>query len=508
MWARQMGTRTSFSGRPFPDSDRLYNREMVDEAMLGEWWLPDQERSKAPGSLALNSRFPKLSLIGCLDSASAANASPPSEPSTYPVVFGREIVHDREVTIFGANGSVVPTFSPANPGTTQDLNIDGIILFGCHLADKSLPVVSTMVARVFSLGHWLGAGSRLGQREASAADPSRTLATLATHRPKLEAIEIRPGTTVQFFFTYSESTDYGIEGAVLSLTDDGAAQFSYDTPVTLEQAQDDVALLVRLVTFFTGSTSWVQSQIITLDRDSPQVEVWRGGRPDFKVPETSDLRQREVLHSTQIELRRVVVKWYELNRDAGRAGVNVLQAHHFKAGQYVETELLAAVTALDVLYRVLSTRREQELPIKQAAHPDAVSKADKARKMLPSELHSALKKPHATDTPLRSRLQYLLEWIGRQQFAAVIPLDKQDAWTELAKDVRNSIAHDGDFTSHLDRDGLLALQLEVRWLLKLALLKHLEVSDDLLVEATLCSEEGRSARYTSRYLPPMYGGAA
>lgn len=479
---------------------------MVDEAVLGEWWLPDERQSRAPGSLALGSPFPKLSLIGCLDSASTA--SPFSEPPTYPVVFGREILPDRKITVFGANGSAVPNFSPANPGTRQDLDIDGIILFGCHLADKSLPVVSTMTARVFGLGHWLGAGSTLGQREASAASPSKTLATLVSHRPKLEAIEIRPGTTLQFFFTYSESTVYGVEGAVLSLTDDGAAQFSYDTPVTLEQAEDDVALLVRLVTFFTGSTSWVQSQIVTSDRDSPQIEVWRGGRPDFEVPETSDLRQREVLHSTQIELRSVVVKWYELNRGAGRVGVNVLQAHHFKAGQYVETGLLAAVTALDVLYRVLSTRREQELPIKQAAHPDAVSKADSARKMLPPELHYALKKTSDTSTPLRSQLQHLLKWIGRQQFAAVVPVDKQESWTDLAKNVRNSIAHDGDFTAHLDSAGLLALQLEVRWLLKLALLKHLEVSDELLVKATLQSEEGRSASYTFRYLPPMQSGAA
>jgi hypothetical protein len=291
------------------------------------------------------------------------------------------------------------------------------------------------------------------------------------------------------------------------LTDDGAAEFSYETPVTLDEAEDDVALLVRLVTFFTGTPSWVQSQVVTLGSDSSRIEVRRGGRPDFEVPETMDLGQREVLHSTQIELSSVVTKWYALNRGTGRAGVNVLQAHHFKADQYVETGLLAAITAFDVLYRVLSVGREQELPTRQAAHPDAVSKAASARKMLPQELHTAIRKTPHTDTPLLSQLRYLLKWVGRQQFAAVVPVDKQDLWTELAKDVRNSIAHDGDFTAHLDSGGLLALQLEVRWLLKLALLKHLDVSDDLLVKATLHSEEGRSASYTFRCLPTMQSEA-
>ena len=44
-------------------------------------------------------------------------------------------------------------------------------------------------------------------------------------------------------------------------------------------------------------------------------------------------------------------------------------------------------------------------------------------------------------------------------------------------------------------------------LLKLAILKQLEVSDDLLLKATLHSEEGRSARYTFRHLPTMQPGA-
>ena len=423
------------------------------------------------------------------------------------MVFGSEMVPDRKITIFNASGSVFHSDSQSNPGTRQDLNIKGTILFGCHLADSRLPAVSTMTARVFGLGHWLGAGSALGQRRTSATDPSRTVASLVSHRPKLEAIEIRKGTSLQFFFTYSESTVYGAEGTVLSLTDDGAAQFSYKIPVTLDEAEDDVALLVRLVTFFTGATSWVQSQVVTLAHDSSRIDVWRGGRPDFEVPETSDLGQREVLHSTQIELSSVMAKWYEVNQSAGRAGVNVLQAHHFKADQYVETGFLAAVTALDVLYRVLSTGREQELPIKQKANPDLVSTIASARATLSPELHSALKRTGDTDTSLLSKLRYLLTWIGPQQFAAVVPVDKQGSWTDLAKKVRNSIAHEGAFTAHLDRSGLLALQLQVRWLLKLAILKHLDVSDDLLVKATLHSEEGRSASYTFRYLPTMQSGA-
>jgi hypothetical protein len=476
---------------------------MVDDTVFGQWWLPDEEQAKVPGSLVLSSRFPKLSLIGSLEPASAGLASLFSEPPFHRVVLGSEIVPDRKITIFKAGGSVVHSDSLSNPGARQDLEIEGTILFGCHLADRSLPVVSTMTARVFGLGHWLGAGSALGQRETSATDPSRTLAPLVSHSPKLAAIEVRKGTFLQFFFTYSESTVYGAEGTVLSLTDDGAAQFSYETPVTLGEAEDDVALMVRLVTFFTGSASWVQSQVVTLGGDSTRIEVWRGGRPDFEVPEASDLGQREVLHSTQIELGSVVAKWYKLNQSAGRVGVNVLQAHHFKADQYVETGFLAAVTALDVLYRVLSAGREQELPIKQEANPDVVSAVASARAALSPEFHLALKRTGDTKTSLLRMLQYLLTWIGPQQFAAVVPVDKQDSWTDLTKDVRNSIAHDGDFTAHLDSSGLLALQLQVRWLLKLAMLKHLDVSDDLLVAATLHSEEGRSASYTFRYLPTM-----
>ncbi|MEA9999855.1 hypothetical protein QN367_12180 [Cryobacterium sp. RTS3] len=479
---------------------------MVDDTVFGEWWLPEEEQARASGALALSSRFAKLSLVGSLEPASAGLASLFSEPSTHPVVFGSEMVPDRKVTIFNASGSVVHNGSLSNPVTRQDLNITGTILFGCHLADSSLPVVSTITARIFGLGHWLGAKSVLGQRETSATDPSRTLAILVSHSPKLEAIEIRKGTSLQFFFTYSESTVYGAEGTVLSLTDDGAAQLSYETPATLAEAEDDVALLVRLVTFFTGSTSWVQSQVVTLGGDSSPIEVWRGGRPDFEVPETSDLGQREVLHSTQIELSSVVTKWYELNRGTGRAGVNVLQAHHFKVDQYVETGFLAAVTAFDVLYRVLSTGREQELPTRKAANPDAVSKAACARKILPPELQGAIRKTGHTDTPLRSQLGYLLTWIGPQQFAEVVPVDKQASWTDLTKDVRNSITHDGDFTAWVDSGGLLALQLQVRWLLKLAILKHLDVSDDQLVMATLHSAEGRSASYTCRYLPTLQSG--
>ncbi|WP_432432545.1 HEPN domain-containing protein [Cryobacterium breve] len=107
---------------------------------------------------------------------------------------------------------------------------------------------------------------------------------------------------------------------------------------------------------------------------------------------------------------------------------------------------------------------------------------------------------------MRSQLRYLLTWIGPQQFAEVVPVDKQASWTDLTKDVRNSITHDGDFTAWIDSGGLLALQLQVRWLLKLAILKHLDVSDDQLVKATLHSAEGRSASYTCRYLPTLQSG--
>ena len=486
-----------------PPPDRFYNQEMVHDAVIGHWWLPGKEAARVPGSLDFGARFANLSLIGSLEPASdiVGIASLFPEPPAYRVVFGREIIPDREITIFGASGSAVPNFSPSNPAPRQDLDLEGTILFGCHLADRSLPVVSTMTARLFNLGYWLGARSELRQRETSATDPSRTVASLETNSPKIEAIEIREGTSLQFFFTYFESAVYGAEGAVLSLADDGAAQFSYETPATLDEAEGDVALLAGLVTFFSGATSWVQSQVVTLGGDSSRIEVWRGGRPDFEVPK--NLGQRAVLHSTQIELSSVVAKWFELHQGAGRVGVNVLQAHHFKADQYVETGFLAAVTALDVLYRVLSTGRERELPVKQEANPDLVSTVATARAALSPQFHSALKRTGETKTSLLRKLQYLLAWIGPQQFAAVVQVDKQASWTNLTKDVRNSIAHEGDFAAHVDSSGLLGLQLQVRWLLKLAILKHLGVSDDLLVEATVHSEEGRSASYTFRYLPAM-----
>ncbi|WP_308468521.1 HEPN domain-containing protein [Rathayibacter soli] len=219
-----------------------------------------------------------------------------------------------------------------------------------------------------------------------------------------------------------------------------------------------------------------------------------------------ELKKRELLHSNEIDLQTVLPRWFQFNKDGGRIGVNVLQAADYKDDQYVETNFLNAMTALESLYLALSKHHPAAFPRTRPSQSDDVAaKIGQARQALTPDLHVALRSTSKRDLQLKEKISTLLAWVGPTQFAVIVPTQNQAEWIAKAHAARNDLTHLGSFTAHVDTSGLNALQLGIRWLLKLALLKHLGIADELLVRVAR-SADGQAASYSfTNYLMPNLG---
>lgn len=189
----------------------------------------------------------------------------------------------------------------------------------------------------------------------------------------------------------------------------------------------------------SGDTAWPTSKEIKVSGTDNWIRIIEPGRPEFDA-NTDDPRVRQLLHSSDIDISTVFRGWFRLNVENGRSGINVLLAGAYKHDQYVETELQAAMTATDVLYRRLAVRHPELLPATVPLKAETVKLISDAEAALPPHLRGALRSKRAREVSAHERLSHLLDWVGPINFSTVVAVERQATWVTLAKDAREAAA--------------------------------------------------------------------
>ena len=468
----------------------LYASGVTDpEDILGYWWLPQTPDVRVPGLLSMNSKPPKLRLLG-----EVAPATDPDGGRTVfasyaaPVIYGNDGLSGQAVTVFDAEGPSQPVTSGFSVSFNQSLNISGAITLGGHLESQETPQATANCVVLAGLDHWLGVGTHTSTHVyGETTDSTGHRWPVETRKAGIGPIALDHNTSLKVVSTYHHESFHDERGSVFEIQDNAVAQFTYLDPQPIATVLDNVRILMDLVTFFSGSASWIQKQEITIP-GKEGVEIHHFGERQGESPTLSELTRRTLVHSVDMNSEDVVRRWFDFNRSGGRSSVNVLNASRYKDNQYVETDFLNVMTALEAIYSSISPSHAESLPRKVELSPRNCSPSTEPN----------IAKTKLRDLYLSEQLDSLVGWVGEEQLSPVVPSELQDAWRVLAVKARNDLVHEGQFKTRLTTSGLGALTRGVRWLLNLAVMKHLGIPDDTLISATRLSVDGTSATFTTR----------
>lgn len=340
------------------------------------------------------------------------------------------------------------------------------------------------------LDHWIGVGTYATDHvDDTAEDEEGYHWPVVTRKAGFGPVQVDDSFSVRTVATYFRETMHDARGTVFEIRDNAIAIFEYREPQTLASTLEDLRILMDLVTFFSGAPSRLESREIMLSaRPGERLRVLDTGYGVVELPTLTELKGRSLLYSSEMNVEDVVQRWFAFNRDLGRSAINVLHANHYKNGQYTETEFLNAMTALEALYSALSPSHRNMLPLK-------IQNSARRNSVSPGSTPPA---PRFRDLFLGEQLDALLLWVGVEQFSRVVPAEKQQAWVALAVKARNDLVHEGHFKARLSTSGLGALAMGVRWLLNLAIMKHLGIDDASLRGSAWHSREGHAATFTTK----------
>lgn len=462
---------------------------------FGQWWVPRNPGRILNGSLSLNDQYPELVTLSSF------------EASESEVEFAVGDV--QEAVVLGRGANNLYTLTALEGETTfgqrftqvQRLRVTGPIIIGSHVAEPAGRIMKRIRFTARGLGHWLGAGpTRLDD---NTDDGGQRFARIVDTFPDFPTVEVLPGVRLAAEVEAFERWAHRSDSRTVTFSGDASLRLEYDEPVTFQEATEHARTALDLVTILNDKSAWLEHTEVQIDGDEHWLRAIEPGRP--QIPDDDeDPRVRQIVHSVDLNISDTFSSWFRLNQGNSRAGVNVFLASSFKADQYVETDFLNVMTAVDALYRALAARHPKQLPRKRRQDEPLATAVKESRKLLPEHLHRALKSTQHSDLTAGQRLQKLLEWVGPEVFASVIPLRDQQTWISKATKSRNDITHDGTFKKHLDIHGLSAMNAAVRWLLILAILTDLELPTSQI--SGLRPRRHNEAQYMSkRYLKPFMG---
>lgn len=435
-----------------------------------------------------------LRLLGELNPAVVDSGGwPMAATYVFPLIHGINGADGQAVSVFQAGGTALPPVSMSHFTPHQTLTVSGPIVLGAHLDDEVSSQLIETSAQLSGLDHWIGVGTDATDHvDGTAEDEKGCHWPVVTRKAGFGPVEVDDSFSMRAVATYHRETMHDARGTVYEIRDNAIAIIEYRESQTLAKTLEDIRILMDLVTFFSGTPSRLECREIKLvTRPGERLRVLDMGHGVVELPTLSELKDRSLLYSSEMEIGEVVQRWFAFNHDVGRSAINVLHASHYKDGQYAETEFLNAMTAVEALYSALSPTYQDMLP----------TKIRNSAPKVPGLPSSKPKSPKLRDPFLSEQLNALLSWVGIDQLSRVVPVEKQQAWLALAVKARNDLVHEGQFKTKLSTSGLGALTRGVRWLLNLALMKHLGISDASLRGSVWRSREGQAATFTTdRYL--------
>ena len=446
-----MQTRSNIDSSDMAD-DPLNLDEPAEWA--GLWWLPEEPENKIPGVLRyLPEGRIELSLIGAVEERLVTAASPGvvlvhRGSRTFDVIHGA--AERREVTLLDCHASNTSRTMGAWVKTPDKQTLVATTaLIGAHIEDEDEERFGAAEVSVEDLTLWAASSvleGTLGVTD-GVPDGSGTIS--------VKPIESRSVTVdgTEFVLAHRHTLPYfdhrrgGTTGRVRDTAFVRIVPAEADSFSTALRSASLVQDLVAMATHRAAGVIWLRLELLRDDR------VAADGRPQQRrnvdvlySPPAGAKREAKAVDPYRVfftceslPFEEVVPRWVQAHRRL-QSAINMIMGLRYAPARYIESNLLTAVGAAEVLHRRLGID-EPLIPLREFKHMRTAM-----LEQVPEVHRERFRGAIRNDPTLRDRLRAL----GNRPDAGATSLLMPDVehWAARTARARNDLAHEGETPRH------------------------------------------------------------
>ena len=397
----------------------------------GIWWLPESPDEKVPGVLHYDAKGGLiLSLIGGFEERVITRE--PSVDGTQIKWFGEEsrvwnAIHGvseyQKITLLGCYPSLTKRSKPyfAKPDSPGKQNIAAsIALNGIHLNDENSPAFSSTEVSFEDLGVWAaisGIERGFGFSDDEELNGSGSIRITPCNKQSViveeKEICLVSGNTLPYI-------DHQKGKTIAKISESVIVQIKSKTPLSLTDTLEEMVTIQNLISLAMHravGTIWVQLEIDGTESRLPDGRELPRRRaqmlykpPALGVADAQAVETHRTLFTCDtIPFSEIVPRWYEVHSRL-RTAINMIMSLRYTPTQYIESNLLTSVGAVEVIHRCLGIGNDQTL---------------------------------------RERLYDLVNYLDPAVISKLMPDVKK--WAKFTVKARNNLAHEGR-TGHSDEE--------------------------------------------------------
>lgn len=427
----------------------------------GIWWLPESPDEKVPGVLHYDAKGGLiLSLIGGFEERVITRE--PSVGGTQIKWFGEEnrvwnAIHGvseyQKITLLGCYPSLTKHYfaKPDSPG--KQTIAASIALNGIHLNDENSPAFSSTEVSFEDLGVWaaisgIERGFGFSDDEELNGNGSIRITPCNEQSVIVEEKEIClvSGNTLPYI-------DHQKGKTIAKISESVRVQIKSKTPLSLTDTLEEMVTIQNLISLAMHravGTIWVQLEIDGTESRLPDGRELPRRRaqmlykpPALGVADAQAVETHRTLFTCDtIPFSEIVPRWYEVHSRL-RTAINMIMSLRYTPTQYIESNLLTSVGAVEVIHRCLG--------IGNKPFPVGEFKAMRSAMLeqVPEEHRDKFKSAIRNDQTLRERLYDLVNYLDPAVISKLMPDVKK--WAKFTVKARNNLAHEGR-TGHSDEE--------------------------------------------------------
>ncbi|MFI6723187.1 HEPN domain-containing protein [Streptomyces atratus] len=421
----------------------------------GIWWLPDDPDQPIPGVLRYSPDDGLvLSLIGAFEDRIMSTPSPGltvfhEGSRNWDVIHGA--AEQREISLLGCYPNGVKRTIGARVKSPDKQTVMAMTaLIGAHVSGEDDAVFSATEIAVEDLGFWAASSVFEGFRGVPDGKIDGTgsisVKPAQTRSALVDGTEFRlqHEHTLPFF-------DQRKGGTVGRMRDTAFVRVAPAAPFSLGGAREAASLvqdLISLATHQAAGVIWLRLEVAeTVPALLPDGRPAPRRRANVLYSPTALGREnakavdyhRVFFTCASLPFEEIVPRWCKAH---GRlqAATRMILGLRYAPARYVETNLLTAVGAAEVLHRGL---RIDEKPFPKA---DFKAMRDAMLEQVPERHRERFKGVIRNDPTLRDRLYALATRPAQDAIALLMP--DVDRWAERTTRARNDLAHEGKTPNH------------------------------------------------------------
>lgn len=418
----------------------------------GLWWLPNDPAHQVPGVLRYDPDGGlRLSLIGAFEDRIMSSPS----PGVTAIHEGRrswDVIHGaadhREVTLLGCTPvGGKRTFGARVASPDTQIVVATTALIGACVVDEDEAAFTAAEISIEDLGLWAASSVFEGFIGAPEGRPDGS-GSISVKAVEAESVLVE-GTEYRLVHRHTlPFFDQRKGGTVGRMRDTTFMRVAPAAPCSVVAALGMAGLvqdLISLATHRAAGVIWLRVEMPDAERseDSPVPRMYAEvlyspaarGEHDAKAVD-----HHQVFFTCEsLAFEEVIPRWCAV-RERLHAATNMILGLRYAPASFVESNLLTAAGAAEVLHRAL---RIDEKPF-PAAEFTAMREA--MLEQVPDEHRPRLKSAIRNDPTLKDRLNALAARPDPEATALLMP--DVDRWSRRTTRARNDLAHEGSTPDH------------------------------------------------------------